>query len=45
MLNRSVANQINLTMDAALAYEQLNLAQIKQLGYENDPRSLTPPAP
>jgi enoyl-CoA hydratase len=33
VLNRSVANQ------------QLNLAQIKQLGYENDPRSLTPPAP
>jgi enoyl-CoA hydratase/carnithine racemase len=45
VLNRNVVNQLNLTMDASIAYEQLNLSQIKQLGYENDPTSLTPPAP
>jgi enoyl-CoA hydratase len=43
VLNRNVASQLNLTMDAAIAYEQLNLAQIRQLGYANDPKSLTPP--
>jgi enoyl-CoA hydratase/carnithine racemase len=40
VLNRNVATQLNLTMDASLAYEQLNLAQIKQIGYERDPTSL-----
>jgi enoyl-CoA hydratase/carnithine racemase len=40
VLNRHVANQLNLVMDASLAYEQLGFAQIKLLGFDNDPRSL-----
>jgi enoyl-CoA hydratase/carnithine racemase len=45
VVNRNIANQLNLTMDASIAYEQLNLSQIKHLGYRNDPTSLTPPNP
>jgi enoyl-CoA hydratase/carnithine racemase len=43
VVNRRVAAQLNLTLDASIAYEQLNLAQIKLLGYGNDPTSLTRP--
>ena len=43
VVNRRVAAQLNLTLDASIAYEQLNLAQIKLLGYGNDPDSLTRP--
>lgn len=43
VLNRHVAQQANLTLDAAMAYEALNFSQIRQLGYEGDPKSLTKP--
>ncbi|HEV7679851.1 MAG TPA: enoyl-CoA hydratase/isomerase family protein [Candidatus Dormibacteraeota bacterium] len=43
IVNRRVADQLNLTLDASIAYEQLGLAQIRQLGHDNDPRSLTRP--
>jgi enoyl-CoA hydratase len=43
VVNRRVAAQLNLTLDASIAYEQLNLAQIKLLGYGNDPTSLSRP--
>jgi enoyl-CoA hydratase len=45
VVNRRVADQLNLTLDASIAYEQLGLAQIRQLGYQNDPRSLSGPEP
>lgn len=40
VMNRHVAQQINLTLDAALAYESLNLSQIQGLGFDADPTSL-----
>jgi enoyl-CoA hydratase/carnithine racemase len=40
ILNRNVANQLNLALDASTAYEQINLIQIQRLGFENDPTSL-----
>jgi enoyl-CoA hydratase len=40
VLNRNVANQLNLALDASTAYEQINLIQIQRLGFENDPTSL-----
>jgi enoyl-CoA hydratase/carnithine racemase len=40
ILNRNVANQLNLALDASTAYEQINLIQIQRLGFENDPKSL-----
>lgn len=43
VLNRSVAAQLNLTLDSSIAYEQLNFAQIRQLGVDNDPTSLASP--
>lgn len=44
IVNRRVAAQLNLALDASVAYEQLNLAHVKLLGYGNDPDSLTRPA-
>ncbi|MCR8549250.1 enoyl-CoA hydratase/isomerase family protein [Salipiger sp. P9] len=43
IMNRHVAQQANLTLDAAVAYEALNFSQIQHLGYDGDPRSLTEP--
>lgn len=43
ILNRHVAQQANLTLDAAVAYEALNFSHIQQLGYEGDPSSLSAP--
>lgn len=40
VLNRSVAQQVNATADAAIAYEALNFSQIQRLGYAGDPKSL-----
>jgi len=40
ILNRNVASQVNLALDASAAYEQINLIQIQRLGFENDPTSL-----
>lgn len=45
VLNRHIVGQLNLALDASIAYEQLNLAQIKALGYQNDARSLERPSP
>jgi enoyl-CoA hydratase len=44
VLNRHVVSQLNLTLDASIANEQLNFAQIRALGYSNDPRSLERPS-
>jgi enoyl-CoA hydratase len=44
VLNRHVAQQANMTLDAAIAYEALNFSQIQHLGYEGDPTSLNNPA-
>jgi hypothetical protein len=35
-----VANQLNVTLDASSAYEQLSLLQIRHLGLANDPKAL-----
>ena len=43
VMNRNVAQQANLALDAAVAYEALNFSQIQLLGYEGDPTSLTKP--
>ncbi|MDX6418633.1 MAG: enoyl-CoA hydratase [Trebonia sp.] len=40
ILNRRVANQLNVTLDASSAYEQLSLLQIRHLGLANDPKTL-----
>jgi enoyl-CoA hydratase/carnithine racemase len=40
ILNRRVANQLNTTLDASSAYEQLSLLQIRHLGMANDPKTL-----
>jgi enoyl-CoA hydratase len=40
VLNRNVAEQVNLTLDISSAYEQLNLIQIQRLGFAADPTSL-----
>ena len=40
ILNRNVASQVNLALDASVAYEQINLIQIQRLGFENDPTAL-----
>jgi enoyl-CoA hydratase len=40
ILNRRVANQLNMTLDASTAYEQLNLLQIQHLGMSADPKTL-----
>lgn len=39
ILNRQLADQLNRTLDASVAYEMVNLLQIERLGYE-DPRKL-----
>lgn len=43
VLNRHVAQQINLTLDASIAYEALNFSQIHGLGFDADPSSLEKP--
>lgn len=43
ILNRRVADQLNLTLDASSAYEQLSLLQIQHLGFAGDPTTLAPP--
>ena len=40
ILNRHVANQLNMTLDASSAYEQLSLLQIRHLGFAGDPKTL-----
>jgi enoyl-CoA hydratase/carnithine racemase len=42
LLNRNVVHQINQALDAGVAYEFLNLAQIGHMGAENDPKTLKP---
>lgn len=39
ILNRQLAEQLNRTLDASVAYEMVNLLQVERLGYE-DPRKL-----
>jgi enoyl-CoA hydratase len=39
ILNRRVANQLNVTLDASSAYEQLSLLQIRHLGFAGDPKT------
>lgn len=43
VLNRHVAQQANLALDAAIAYEALNFSQIQRLGFNADPTSLERP--
>jgi enoyl-CoA hydratase/carnithine racemase len=43
VLNRHVAHQANLALDAAIAYEALNFSQIQRLGFKGDPASLERP--
>lgn len=43
VLNRHVAHQTNLALDAAMAYEALNFSQIQRLGVNADPTSLDRP--
>jgi enoyl-CoA hydratase len=43
IMNRHVAQQANLTLDTAIAYEALNFSQIQRLGFQNDPTSLQRP--
>ena len=43
ILNRHVAHQMNLALDASVAYEALNFAHIQRLGHEGDPRTLHRP--
>jgi enoyl-CoA hydratase/carnithine racemase len=43
ILNRRVADQLNLALDASSAYEQLSLLQIQHLGFAGDPKTLTDP--
>ncbi|MFC9358350.1 enoyl-CoA hydratase/isomerase family protein [Rhodococcus sp. NPDC057014] len=40
LLNRHVATQLNQTLDAGVAYEFLNLAQIAHTGLDGDPSTL-----
>lgn len=42
VMNRHVAQQANLALDASVAYEALNFSQIQQLGHQ-DPKSLSDP--
>jgi len=44
ILNRNVAQQANLALDAAIAYEALNFSQIQRLGFKGDPTSLNRPS-
>jgi enoyl-CoA hydratase len=44
ILNRRVSHHINMTMDASVVYQQLNIAQVKQLGFDRDPTSLSRPS-
>lgn len=44
IMNRRVSQHINMTMDASVVYQQLNIAQIRHLGFDNEPTSLSRPA-
>jgi trans-feruloyl-CoA hydratase/vanillin synthase len=44
ILNRRVSHHMNMTMDASVVYQQLNIAQVKQLGFDHDPTSLSRPS-
>ena len=39
LINRQIVEQLNRTLDAAVAYEMVNLLQVERLGYQ-DPRQL-----
>ena len=43
ILNRNVAQQLNSSIDAAVAYESLNFAHIQRLGLAGDPQTLHRP--
>ncbi len=43
ILNRNVAQQLNASIDASVAYESLNFAHIQRLGLLGDPRTLHRP--